>query len=67
MTTPEDAVKAMRDLTRALQENTKMQAALGQQLFIANQIAAMSNQRQGAAAAVKTILSEAARIFARGA
>lgn len=63
--TPEEAVRAMQDLTAALKENTRVSSAVGQQLFILNQIITRTNQMQGGAQLLGAIVKTAAKMFAR--
>lgn len=62
---PEEAVRAMDDLTKAVRENTATSKIVGKQLFIFNQIMLGVSQKQGGAAMVKLLLESAARMFSR--
>lgn len=65
--TPEDAVRAMQELTAAVKENTRISSQVGQQLFILNQIITKTNQGKLGAALLGAIVKSAAQMFARGA
>ena len=63
--TPEDAVRAMQELAAALEKNSRIAAAVGQQLYVLNQILTRTNQVQGGAAILGALMKSAAKIFSR--
>lgn len=62
---PEQAVRAMEELTKALQANTVMSRAVARELHIFNEIMLGVSRKQGGAAMVKMLLESAGRMFAR--
>ena len=62
---PADAIRSMKELTRAMKENTAMQFRVGQQIQVMNELLFQSLAAHGASAILKAAIAKAAGFFAR--